>query len=121
MKVLLDEHLSPLIAQALRNLGFDAESVSERPDMISTTDEALMEVAAAEERAVVTNNVKDFRPIAAVRLVSGTGHGGLILLPARRTRTRQATGYLTDAIAEVMTTRPSGIADSEVWVAPPSK
>lgn len=121
MKVLLDEHLSPLIAQALRDLGFDAQSVSARSDLMSTSDEALVEVATAEGRAVVTNNVKDFRPVAADRLVGGAGHGGLILLPARHTRTRRATGRLTEAIAEIMTAHPSGIADREVWVAPPPK
>lgn len=121
MKVLLDEHLSPLIALALRDRGFDAASVSERGDITSASDEVVMEVASLQERAVVTNNVKDFRPIAARRLAIGTGHAGLILLPARRARTRQATGYIADAVAAIMTAHPHGIPDQEHWIAPPSR
>lgn len=120
MKLLLDEHLSPLVAQLLRERGFDVEAVSERSDLVSVSDRVLMEVAAAESRAVATNNVTDFRPIGASLLANGKGHGGLILLPARPTRTRHATGYLTDAIAAIMADYPGGIVDSQHWVAPPS-
>ena len=119
MKVLLDEHLSPLIAQALRERGFDAAGVSERDDIIPASDEVVMALALTEDRAVVTNNIKDFRPLAAERLASGKGHAGLILLPARRTRTRQATGYIVDAVAAIMTAHPHGTPDQEHWISPP--
>ena len=121
MKVLLDEHLSPLIGRALRDRGLDAESVSEREDIISASDEAVMEVAFAGDRAVVTNNVKDFRPIAAERLATARGHAGLILLPARHTRTLHATGYIADAVMAIMMGHPDGIQDQEHWIALPSR
>lgn len=121
MKVLLDEHLSPLIARVLRDRGFDCASVSERDDIISASDDVVMEVASAEDRAVVTNNVKDFRPIAAVRSTTGLGHAGLILVPARRTRTRDATGYIADAVAAIMLAHPRGISGQEHWIAPPPR
>jgi hypothetical protein len=37
--------------------------------------------ACSESRTVVTNNIKDFRPLAAEWLAQGKVHAGLILLP----------------------------------------
>ena len=75
-----------------------------------------MEAARREERAVVTNNIKDFRPIAAERLTDGRGHAGLILLPTNRSRRRNATGALADAIEAVMRAHPKGIPGAEHWI-----
>ena len=44
----------------------------------------------------MTNDIKDFRPLAAERLASGQGHAGLILVPAKRSRNRAATGALAE-------------------------
>ncbi len=78
----------------------------------------MIEVASREGRAVVTNNVKDFRPLAAERLADGRGHAGLILLPAARSRSRRATGAIADALAELVRAHPDGIASAEHWIAP---
>lgn len=118
MKLLLDEQLSPRIAQVLRERGLDAVAVGERDDLPQASDREIMEAAAREQRAVVTNNVKDFRPIAAERLTTGRGHAGLILLPARRSRSRHATGLLADAIEAVARSHPDGIHGTEHWIAP---
>lgn len=96
----------------------DVEAVTERADLIGSSDSELIEVATGERRAVVTNNVKDFRPIAARRLAGGKGHGGLILLPAKQVRTSAASTMLADVIENVMKANPAGIADSERWIAP---
>jgi len=118
VKVLLDEQLSHRIAQVLRERGLDVEAVSERPDLVEAPDQEVMDTAGREERAVVTSNVKDFRPIAAERLLDGRGHAGLILLPASRSRRRDATGSLADAIEVVMRAHPEGIPGAEHWIAP---
>lgn len=118
MKALLDEQLSSEIAAALRGRGLDVEAVTERPELVRKSDNEIAEVAALEGRAVVTNNVKDFRPIAAQQLVDGRGHGGLILLPAKRSRTRAAAAMLADGIEAIMRANPGGIADSEHWMPP---
>jgi hypothetical protein len=118
VKVLLDEQLSHRIAQALRDRGLDVQSVSERSDLIEAPDQEVMETAGHEGRAVATSNVKDFRPLATERLLDGRGHAGLILLPASRSRRRDATGALADAIEVVMRAHPKGIADAEHWIAP---
>jgi Domain of unknown function (DUF5615) len=118
VKVLLDEHLPVAIALELRSGGVDAVAVGERPDLVGSSDVRIADAAAAEGRAVVTNNVKDFRPIAAERLTAGRGHGGLILVPAARSRRKSAIGVLADGIEELATANPGGIADSERWLPP---
>ncbi len=118
MKVLLDEQLSVEIAQELRRRGVDVEAITERPDLLRASDERLVEVAMQEDRAVVTNNLRHFRPIAAQRLAQGKQHAGLILLPSNRARNRNATGALADAIEMVMHAHPEGIPGAEHWIGP---
>jgi hypothetical protein len=118
VKVLLDEQLSPLIAQLLRERGLDVVAAADRADLIEASDREVLETATREQRAVVTNDIKDFRPIAADRLTDGRGHAGLILLPASRSRSRDATGALAEAIEVLMRAHPAGIVDSEYWIAP---
>jgi hypothetical protein len=118
VKVLLDEQLTGQIARLLRERGLDAEAVVERADLLQVSDREVMEAARREERAVVSNNIKDFRPIAAERVADGRGHSGLILLPARRSRSRDATGALADAIEAVMRAHPQGIPSAEHWIPP---
>ena len=71
MKALLDEHLSPQIAELLRGAGYDVLAVADRHDLVACSDRVVFEAATAEGRAVVTNNIKDFRPLAAEWLAMG--------------------------------------------------
>lgn len=116
MKTLLDEHFFAQIAGLLRERGLEVEAITERKDLPEAPDGEVMEVAAREQRAVVTNNIKDFRPIAAKRLTDGSGHAGLILVPSRRGRRREHTGALADAIEVLMRAHPDGIPNAEHWI-----
>ena len=118
MKALLDEQLSPQIAVLLRQVGLDVEAVADRPDLVGRSDMVIFEVACREDRAVITNNIKDFRPLAAQWLAQGRVHGGLILLPSARTRTRAATTMLADRIACILQDNPDGLTSSERWISP---
>jgi len=118
VRALLDEQLSPQIATLLRERGYDVVAVADRTELIGSSDRVLLEVASGERRAVITNNVKDFRPLAAERLARGQTHGGLILLPSSRTRTRAPVERLADAIESVLRSHPDGLASSEQWVGP---
>jgi hypothetical protein len=118
VKALLDEQLSPQIARILRERGFDVEAVCEHSDLAEAPDGEVLDAVTREQRAVVTNDVKDFRPLAAERLASGQGHAGLILVPANRDRSRDAMGALADAIEALMLAHPEGIDGSECWIAP---
>ncbi len=118
MRALVDEQLSPRIAALLREAGHDVVAVAERADLVGSSDAALLEVAISEERAVITNNVKDFRPLAAARLAQGRSHAGLIFIPSTRTRTRAAIAVLAAAVENVLQEHPDGLADSERWIGP---
>jgi len=118
VKALVDEQLSPQIAALLRQAGLDVEAVADRPDLIGRSDMHIFEVACSENRAVSTNNIKDFRPLAAQWLAQGRVHAGLILLPSSRTRTRAAITMLADRIASILRDNPDGLASSERWIGP---
>lgn len=118
MRALLDEQLSPQIAALLRQSGHDVVAVAERGDLIGRSDRIILDLASAERRAVITNNMKDFRPLAAERLARGQRHGGLILLPSTRTRTRALVDRLASAIETVLKDHPDGLESSERWIGP---
>jgi 2-phospho-L-lactate guanylyltransferase (CobY/MobA/RfbA family) len=118
VKVLLDEQLSPLIARVLRERGLDVAAAAERPDLVEASDREILDAATREQRAVVTNDIKDLRPIAAERIADGRGHAGVILVPAKRSRRRATTGAFADAIEALMRAHPDGIAGAEHWIPP---
>lgn len=118
MKGLLDEQLSPAIADLLRSRGHDVQAVGKRTDLAGQPDRLIRETAAVEERVLITNNVKDFRPLAADRLARGQTHAGLILLASKRTRTRAAVEPLADAIDRILGEHPDGLQSTELWIPP---
>lgn len=75
MRLLLDEMYRNLIARELRARGHDVVSVHEAPGS-GTVDEDVLDHARSEERALVTENVRDFRPLADALLAGGESHFG---------------------------------------------
>lgn len=69
----MDEMYSPLIARELRARGHDVVSVHEEPGS-GTADEEVFDYARSERRAVVTENVRDHRPLAEALLAAGESH-----------------------------------------------
>ena len=118
MRAILDEQLSPQIAVMLRQAGYDIDAVASREDLAGRSDRIIFEVACSEGRAVVTNNIKDFRPLAAEWLAQGRVHAGLILLPSAPTRTRNAIGAVAAAIENVLRDHPDGLSGRERWISP---
>ncbi|MDR2984013.1 MAG: DUF5615 family PIN-like protein [Nocardiopsaceae bacterium] len=118
MRAILDEQLSPQIAVLLRKAGYDVDAAADREDLVGRSDRFILEVACRENRAVVTNNIKDFRPLAAEWLAQGRVHPGLILLPSTRTRSRNAIATVTSAIERILRDHPDGLHGSERWIAP---
>ena len=120
MRALLDEQLSPQIAVLLREAGYDVDAAADREELAGRNDRAILEAACREGRAVVTNNSKDFRPLAAEWLAQGSTHAGLILPPSTRTRNRRAIAIVAAAIENVLRDHPDGLSGSERWIAPPA-
>jgi hypothetical protein len=118
VRAILDEQFSPQIAILLRKAGYDVEAVADREDLVGRSDRHILEVACGEGRAVITNNIKDFRPLAAEWLAQGRVHAGLILLPSTRTRTRNAVAPIAAAAESVLRDHPDRLSGSERWIAP---
>jgi predicted nuclease of predicted toxin-antitoxin system len=118
VRAILDEQLSPQIAVLLRKAGYDVDAVADRDDLVSRSDRTILEAACREGRAVVTNNIKDFRPLAAEWLAQGKVHAGLILLPSTRTRSRNAIAAVAAAIEAILHDHPDGLNGRERWVGP---
>ncbi len=64
MKVLLDEMYSDVIAVELRARGHDPVGVREViPALAGALVEEVLRTAAAQERTLVSENVRDYRPL----------------------------------------------------------
>ena len=76
MKLLLDENLSPKVAETLvRDNGVDVCHVRDR-GLLGATDAEVLERAFAEDRIFVTKNVGDFERLAHAREL----HAGIVLI-----------------------------------------
>ncbi len=106
MKLLLDEMYTAAVAEQLRERGHDVIAVAERADLRGTPDEDLLDWACTEDRALVTDNQRDFIPIHRRRIASGGDHRGLILTTNRRFPRGQpaTTGKLVLALDEFLHT-----------------
>lgn len=119
MRLLLDEMLSPTIARELCARGHDVESVAGRKDRETLPDPEVLALARAERRAVVTNNLRDFRPLHNEAVIpGGAGHYGMIFLPGSYRRTKADTGKLVAALDAILVSHPSDgdLANGEAWL-----
>jgi predicted nuclease of predicted toxin-antitoxin system len=106
VKLLLDEHYANQIAAALRDAGHDAVTVSER-GLKGLDDEPLLALAASEDRALLTNNARDFLPLIRRWAVSGENHCGLLLTSdSSMPRGKQTIGEYVDCLGELMEANP---------------
>ena len=97
-RLLLDEMFSPAIAAELRELGHDVIAVADRPDLRAKSDEEIFAWASAERRWLLTENVKDFRPILLRALSGGVPGCGLLFASSRAfPRSRKNPGPLINA------------------------
>jgi hypothetical protein len=90
---------APLIAEALRDKGYDVIAVVAETTMRAMTDTEVYSWAAMQGRCIVTENVKDFRPILT-RTEEAGGPVAALLFTSSRTfpRTRRNPGPLIDAL-----------------------
>ena len=105
MRLLLDEHFPASVATALRARGHDAVAVVERAGWRGLDDARLFVLACEEQRAVVTRDVKDFRPLALHALVSGHGHFGVVFVA--RSLGGRDPGPLLKALQELLAAHPA--------------
>jgi predicted nuclease of predicted toxin-antitoxin system len=119
LKLLLDEMFSPLIAVELRARVHDVVAIKERSEWQAKSDPEVVALARAERRAIVTNNLRDFRPLhAELVAATGEGHAGMVFVPANMPRTKAATGQLVVALEAKLGEYPSDVdlAKGETWI-----
>ena len=119
MKLLLDEMLSPAIVRALRARGHDVEAVKEHPDWEGLADQDLVVVARHEQRAIVTTNLRDFRPLHVELITSGmAGHAGFVFVPTTYRLSRADIGHLVTALEAKLAEYPgeTDVGNGETWI-----
>jgi hypothetical protein len=95
--LLLDEHFPAVLAENLRLAGFRVWAVVDDPTLVGLSDDAIFQVAATRGWRIVTENVRDFRPLLTGALASGDPYAPLLLTTARRHLA--AVGALAEALA----------------------
>ncbi len=120
MRLLLDEHFSPEIARQLRAHGHDVTAVKEQPELIGRPDRVHFASMPEQRRAIVTQDLGDFRPLLAQAMRTGAKTYGLVCVPARISLSRGASGQLIASLEQLLR-RHSGDDDlsergGETWL-----
>jgi predicted nuclease of predicted toxin-antitoxin system len=116
-RLLLDEMFSPAIAAELRQLQHDVASIAEKAELRSMSDDEVFAWACAEQRWILTENVKDFRPILLRALQGGAPACGLLFTSSRTfQRSRKNPGPLIRALHAWLTAEPPAPSVAEWWL-----
>ena len=107
MRLVIDEHYSPEIARQLRARGH-VVCVAERSDLIQLRDDGIFELMARARRAILTNNARDFVPLAARAARAEDEHFGLLLTSDESMpRRREAIGLFVRVLDELLAANPA--------------
>lgn len=103
MRLLLDEQYSPEIAARLRRDGYDVTAVKGDLQLEGMNDEPLLRQATGQGRALLTNNVKDFAPLASTWAAGAEEHLGLIFTSDESLpRSRNTIGAYVEKLRELL-------------------
>ena len=81
MRLLLDANLSPQrIGSVLQKRGHDALSLAANPAFDALDDLQVLEMAAEQDRILVTRNSRDFAPLLREWAEAGRHHAGCIFI-----------------------------------------
>jgi predicted nuclease of predicted toxin-antitoxin system len=81
VRLLLDANLSPRrIASRLRAAGHDVLALAEDAALEGLDDPAVLDLAASQNRVLVTRNSRDFAPLARQWAEARHSHAGIILI-----------------------------------------
>jgi len=116
-RLLLDERFSPGIAAELRGLGHDVLAVADRPDLRSKSDEEIFAWTSAQKRWLLTENVKDFRPVLLRALQAGQPGAGILFTSSRVfPRSRKNPGPMIRALHAWLMVGPPAPPVMEAWL-----
>jgi predicted nuclease of predicted toxin-antitoxin system len=78
LRLYLDRHIKLQLAEDLRKQGYDVLTTQEA-GMDTAGDEEQLTIAANENRAVLTFNIRDFAPLHEQWTATGQTHAGIIV------------------------------------------
>jgi hypothetical protein len=96
------------VAAELRARGYEVVAVKrDRPELEQHLDQTVLDASAAEQRAVVTNNVRDYRVAHERTLARGERHYGVIYIyDDTLPRTKTAVPLWVATLAQFLETHP---------------
>jgi len=115
IRLVLDEMFSPVIAKQLRERGHDIVAVVDDAQLRAMTDPELLAWAREHQRRIVTENVRDFRP-----LVVDDPAGPGVLFTSSRTfpRDKRGVGRLIAALDAWLVAAAKEERSVEAWLTP---
>lgn len=120
VRLLLDEHFSPEIARQLRTRGHDVLAVKEHSELVGRPDRVHFASMPEQRRAIVTQDLGDFRPLLAQAMRTKTKTYGLICVPTRLTLSRHTIGQVVDSLEQLLQQHPGedDLIDrgGEIWL-----
>ena len=95
IKLLLDVHIAPEVAAALKRRfpGLDVKSIHET-DWAALPDEVLLELLDTEDRVLVTRDVRSMPGHTKARIASGKTFAGVIYADSKRLRQTDTRGLI---------------------------
>ena len=107
MKLCLDEHYSPKIADELRDRGHDVYAVSERLELRMLSDRELWSHVQSEHRGLLTENVGDFIPLVHEAVTAGEDHWGVVFSSSHSMpRGAETIGVFVQRLDELLKSNP---------------
>ena len=118
-RLLLDEHYGQAIAEAMRERGHDVIAVVADPELRGRSDADIYAWAAARDYRIVTENIKDFRPLLIAATARGGDVAGLLLVHPRRYPRggAQRASAIIEALDGWLRTSPAAPCPIEDWLA----
>lgn len=117
-KLLLDEHYSDAIAAELRAAGHDVVAVVADPQLRAQPDSEVFRHAVASGRRIVTENIKDFRPLLLEAYASGDQAALLLLVPPNRfpRGAGRRSAAIVKAVSDWLDTAEAADRPDEEWL-----
>jgi hypothetical protein len=100
--LLLDAHIDPKVASALRKRGIDAVALRDWREgaFLFASDEVVLRAAAGEARALVTYDVSTIPMLLRLLAESEVDHAGVVFV-SHKTIPHRRVGPLVTALAEL--------------------
>jgi hypothetical protein len=99
----------------LRGKGYDVVAAADDSGVVSMADEELLRHASADDRALVTEDAKDFDRIVRAWIATDDHHAGVIFTSARRFH-RGSSNYPENLVVALTTLLESPPDEQRDWV-----